>query len=155
MRRLRGFVIPFAVGSLLRTVTLIGVVTPPLSAQPAAQRKQTTPTPSLVGTWSGKATVALGDSTIVVPVIYTFTEQAGVIGGAAIVPGQATGTVSNVLRDGRHVQFRVVPKDGKPLEHDATLGADGAMDGTVSMDNKPVAKFRIALKPATSPQKPK
>ena len=136
-----------ALRSVSRVVMLL-LLSTPIAAQPKAKRSIPAATaPSLVGTWTGTAKVAFGDSTIVVPVIYTFTETAGAMGGSAVVPGQATGTVSNVTRDGKRVQFRVTPKEGQPLEHDATFGADGALEGTVNMESKPVAKFRITVKP--------
>ena len=140
----------WALRSFSRVVMLL-LLSTPIAAQPKAKRNSpaAVTAPSLVGTWTGTAKVAFGDSTIVVPVIYTFTEAAGTIGGSAVVPGQATGTVSNVTRDGKRVQFRVTPKEGQPLEHDATFGADGALEGTVNMDSKPVAKFRITAKPAS------
>ncbi len=123
------------------------VIGTPLTAQPKAKRKPVVTAPFFIGTWTGTAVVALGDSTITVPVIYNFSQTAGAVGGTAIVPGQATGVISDLARDGSRVQFRVTPKEGKPLEHDGTLGADGALAGTVNMDNKPVAKFKITVRP--------
>ncbi len=144
-----------ALRSASRVVILL-LLSTPIAAQPKAKRNSsaTVTAPSLVGTWTGTAKVAIGDSTIVVPVIYTFTETAGTVGGSAVVPGQATGSVSNVTRDGKRVQFRVTPKEGKPLEHDATVAADGALEGTVNMDGKPVATFRITAKPTSPTMKP-
>ncbi len=138
-----------------RTVALLLVAATPLAAQRSAKPKAPTPAaaPSLVGTWTGTATVSLADSLIVVPVFYTFTQTAGTIGGTAMVPGQGTGTISNVTRDGTRLQFRVTPTEGRLLEHDGKFGADGALEGFVNMDNLPVAKFRIVLKPSTRPAK--
>ena len=121
----------------------------PLHAQPRRSTSSDKAAPSIVGTWSGKATVPLGDSTLVVPVIYTFTQDGTVIGGTAMVPGQGTGPISEVVRTGSQLTFRVGAPEGKVLEHDAAFTADGAIEGTVSLDKQPVAKFRITPKKAT------
>lgn len=102
--------------------------------------------PALVGTWSGTATVPLKDSSIVVPVVYTFSQAGAEIGGVAMVPGQGTGPISGVVRSGSQVSFRVTAPEGRVLEHEGVLGADGAIDGMVRLDAKPVAKFRITPK---------
>lgn len=116
--------------------------------------KSTTASPSLVGTWTGTATVPLPDSSIVVPVIYTFTQTGSTIGGTAIVPGQGSGAISNVARDGARLQFRVTAPEGRLLEHDGKVAADGTIEGVVNMDNQPLAKFKIAPKaaPKTAPK---
>ena len=137
------------------------VVSPPLAAQPKAQPKAKSSskaagksaTPALVGPWMGKATVPLPDSAIVVPVFYTFTETNGAIGGTATVPGQGSGPISNVVRTGSRVQFRVTAPENKLLEHDGTFGADGSIDGMVNLDKQPVAKFHIVPNPAAQPKK--
>ncbi len=113
------------------------------SAQPSASRPSTQP--SLVGTWSGTATIPLPDSSIVLPVTYTFTQGASGVAGTAFVPGQGTGPISNVVRDGVKIRFRVETVQGK-LEHDATFGADGSMEGMVNLNNAPVAKFKVSIK---------
>lgn len=103
----------------------------------------------LTGQWAGTVTVKLGDSTIVAPVFYTFVDSAGATGGSAMVPGQGTGPISNYARTGEMIRFRVTAKQAEKirlLEHEGTLGADGALEGMVSLDSKPVAKFRIAPK---------
>ena len=127
----------------------------PLAAQGNGKSKATATAkaPALVGTWSGTATVPLKDSTIVVPVIYTFTQTGTVIGGMAMVPGQGQGPISNVVRDGATLQFRVTAPEGKLLEHDGKFGADGAIEGMVNLDKMPLAKFRIVQKPA-APKSP-
>ncbi|HYV97844.1 MAG TPA: hypothetical protein VE967_10350 [Gemmatimonadaceae bacterium] len=123
-------------------------------APSAAMAQRSTPpgkAASLVsGTWSGTASVPLGDSTIVVPVTYNFVEAATGVGGTAFVPGQGIGQISNVVRTGKKLQFLVtVPaKDaGKPpslLEHELEFSADGAtLEGMVNLDKKPVAKVKI------------
>lgn len=124
-----------------------------LTAQPRAASASPAPAPetSLLGTWAGTASVPLGDSTIVVPVTYTFTQNGGAIAGTAVVPGQATGPIGNVVRTGAKVRFRVTAPEGRLLEHDGALGADGSIEGMVLMDNLPVAKFRIA--PQKAPPK--
>ena len=128
------------------------VLSAPLAAQQAAAAKSESP--DIVGSWSGTATVPLGDSTIVVPVSYTFTQSGTNISGSAMVPGQGTGTIENVVREGAKVRFRVSlsnPMGGEPrlLDHEGTFGADGAMEGMVNLDSRPVAKFRITqAKPA-------
>jgi hypothetical protein len=126
-----------------------------LAAQPRAAAAAPAPArasePSLMGAWAGTASVPLGDSTIVVPVTYTFTQSGTAITGTAVVPGQATGPIGNVVRTGAKVRFRVTAPEGRLLEHDGTFGADGSIEGMVLMDNLPVAKFRIA--PQTAPPK--
>jgi hypothetical protein len=144
-----------------RLLVLVLVIGAPLSAQARrakANVKAKAPASAvaelpIVGTWSGRATVPLGDSTIVVPVSYTFTQTGTTIGGTAMVPGQGSGPIGNVVRDGSRLRFRVTAPEGKLLEHDGTLGADGAIEGMVNLDNQPVAKFRIAPRPATTPPK--
>jgi hypothetical protein len=98
----------------------------------------------IAGSYAGTATVQLGDSTIVVPVSYVFTGNAPAISGTAMVPGQGTGTISNVLRNGPRLRFRVTAGEGKLLEHDGTVGANGTIEGFVNLDGLPVAKFRVA-----------
>lgn len=138
-----------------RTLQLVGyaaalsiLATAPLAAQPKARKKATAvaAAPSIVGAWAGTATVPLKDSTIVVPVLYNFTESAGTIGGMAMVPGQGQGPISNFVRTGTHVQFRVTAPEGKLLEHDGKVGTDGAIEGLVNLDKLPIAKFRITQK---------
>jgi hypothetical protein len=133
-------------------IALLLLVSLPLAAQPKARTKApaSTSAPTLVGTWSGTATVPLGDSTIVVPVTYTFIENAGAMSGTAMVPGQGTGPIANVVRDGQRLRFRVTAPEGKLLEHDGSFGADGAIEGMVNLDNAPVAKFRIAPRRAAA-----
>jgi hypothetical protein len=69
-----------------------------------------------------------------------------------MVPGQGTGTISQVVRDGARLRFRVTAGEGKLLEHDGVVAANGAIEGFVNLDGKPVAKFRIA--PGALPAKP-
>ncbi len=138
---------------LSTAVALSLAVSAPVAAQrstkaatvPAAATK---PAP-LVGAWAGTATVPLPDSVLVVPVMYTFTQAAGGVGGTAMVPGQGTGPISNVVRNGARVQFRVTAPEGRLLEHDGTFGADGAIEGMVNLDKQPIAKFRISPRAAT------
>lgn len=138
-----------------------------LLAQPAGTRTAPRAAPSLAGKWAGTASVPLGDSTITVPVFYTFEQTASGIGGTASVPGQGSGPISAVSVTGTKVRFTVVatplpskPMPGKPapppptprtLEHDGAFTADGAIEGFVNLDKQPVAKFRIA--PSKTPGK--
>ena len=79
-----------------------------------------------------------------VPVLYTFTQSGTTIAGQAMVPGQGTGPISNVVLTGKQVRFRVTAPEGRLLEHDGKFGADGSIEGMVNMDNQPIAKFKIA-----------
>lgn len=150
---------------LVLPVTLAVAVHPTsLAAQPKAAEKSA-PAPALVGSWQGTASVPLKDSTITVPVFYTFTQSGATIAGTAAVPGQGSGPISNVVVSGKSVKFRVTatalptkPVPGKPappaptpkeLEHDGAFTADGAIEGFVNLDKQPIAKFRIVPKPAT------
>ncbi len=118
----------------------------PLAAQSKSVKAVVAASPSamLIGGWSGTATVPLPDSVIVVPVLYTFTQSGATIAGQALVPGQGTGPISNVVLTGKQVRFRVTAPEGKLLEHDGTFGADGSIEGMVNMDKQPIAKFKIA-----------
>lgn len=131
---------------------------PALHAQAAAKNRSPAATPgAIAGSYAGTATVPLGDSTIVVPVSYTFTPT-GASAGTAIVPGQGSGTISNVVRSGTRLRFRVTAGENKQLEHDGTVAPDGSIEGFVNLDSKPVAKFRIApgsLPPARGGAAPK
>jgi hypothetical protein len=82
-------------------------------------------------------------------VSYQFSGSAPAITGMAIVPGQGTGAISNVVRDGKKLRFRVTAAENRMLEHDGIIAADGSIEGFVNLDNKPVAKFKIA--PGTLP----
>lgn len=107
------------------------------------------PAKALAGQWAGTVTVKLGDSTIVAPVFYTFVDSAGATTGTAMVPGQGTGPISNYARTGDTIRFRVTAKQAEKLrllEHEGKLDAGGALEGMVTLENKPVAKFRIAPK---------
>lgn len=130
-----------------RVVIFAALSTAPLAAQSAkrAAVPAAAALPSLIGTWSGTATVPLPDSAIVVPVSYTFTETPSGIGGSAIVPGQGFGPISNVVRNGKNVRFRVTVKENL-LDHDGTIAPDGTLEGIVNLKGAPVAKFRIAPK---------
>jgi hypothetical protein len=110
------------------------------------------PAEAITGSYAGTATVQLGDSTIVVPVSYQFTGTAPAITGTAMVPGQGTGAISHVVRQGTTLRFRVTAGEGKLLEHNGTIAANGAIEGFVNLDGQPVAKFRIA--PGALPGKP-
>ncbi|WP_353267382.1 hypothetical protein [Gemmatimonas sp.] len=128
-------------------------LSPSASAQaqakaPAAAKGQAA-AGTISGSYAGTATVPLGDSTLVVPVSYQFTGTAPAITGMAIVPGQGTGAISNVVRDGKKLRFRVTAAENRMLEHDGVIAADGSIEGFVNLDNKPVAKFKIA--PGTLP----
>ena len=134
------------------------LVAVPLAAQSKSVKAAVPPAPSapvLVGGWSGTATVPLPDSTLVVPVLYTFTQSGSTIAGQARVPGQGTGPISNVVRTGKQVRFRVTAPEGKLLEHDGAFGADGSIEGMVNLDNQPIAKFKIMPRkaPSTPPKK--
>jgi len=104
---------------------------------------------ALQGSWNGTATVQLGDSTLTVPVLYAFTTTNGTTTGTATVPGQGSGPISNVVREGTRVRFRVTAPEGRLLEHDGQMGAEQVIEGMVFMDQKPLAKFRIT--PAKTP----
>ncbi|MBL0170462.1 MAG: hypothetical protein IPP90_06955 [Gemmatimonadaceae bacterium] len=140
---------------LRRVATLMLFASVPLAAQPAAKAKAKAkaPAPDVVGMWSGTATVPLPDSAIVVPVFYTFTQNGSTIGGNAMVPGQGTGPISNVVRDGARVQFRVTAPENRLLEHDGKFTAPGTIEGMVQLDNQPVATFKIVMKPQKAPAK--
>ena len=114
--------------------------------RPASKQATEKSPPPIVGTWSGSATVTFGDSTLVVPVVYTFTQDGAAIGGTAMVPGQGNGPISDVVRTGSQLTFRVGAPEGKVLEHEGGFTADGAIEGTVTLDKLPVAKFRITSK---------
>lgn len=134
------------------------LVAVPLAAQSKSVKAAVppaAPAPALVGGWSGTATVPLPDSTLVVPVLYTFTQSGSTIAGQAMVPGQGTGPISNVVRTGKQVRFRVTAPEGKLLEHDGAFGADGSIEGMVNLDNQPIAKFKIMPRkaPSTPPKK--
>jgi ABC-type phosphate transport system substrate-binding protein len=137
----------------------LALLSAPAAAQSAtrpaagvAAAKPATATPQLTGSYTGTATVPLGDSTIVVPVTYTFAPGANGTSGVAIVPGQGQGVISNVQRTGQRLRFRVTAAENRMLEHDGTVAADGSIEGMVNMDGLPVAKFRIApAKTAPSP----
>ena len=140
---------------LFQFTRLIGVVvflsfasSSPAAAQPRAKKRAPAlaAVSSIAGAWAGTATVPMKDSSIVVPVMYTFTESSGSIGGVAMVPGQGSGAISNFVRAGARVQFRVTAPEGKLLEHDGTIGSDGAIEGLVNRDKLPIAKFRITPK---------
>jgi hypothetical protein len=123
------------------------LVAVPLAAQSKPPINRATPITAgatLIGGWTGTATVPLPDSVIVVPVVYTFTQSGPTISGQAMVPGQGTGPISNVVRTGKQVRFRVTAPEGRLLEHDGTFGADGSIEGMVNLDNQPIAKFKIA-----------
>lgn len=125
-------------------VMTAAVAAAPLAAQSKSVKAITAPAPVLIGGWSGTATVPLPDSVIVVPVLYTFTQSGTTISGQAMVPGQGTGPISNVVLTGKQVRFRVTAPEGKLLEHDGKFGLDGSIEGMVNMDNQPIAKFKIA-----------
>ncbi len=128
--------------------TRTGVAKP--GAGTAANAKPGAPgTAALQGSWSGTATVQLGDSAITVPVLYAFTTTNGATTGTATVPGQGSGPISNVLREGTRIRFRVTAPEGRLLEHDGQMGAEQVIEGMVFMDQKPLAKFRIT--PAKTP----
>lgn len=158
--------VSLAIAALLLAPAFVPVTA---RAQPASQIRMSAPktaaAPTLVGKWSGTASVPLGDSTITVPVLYSFEQIGGAIGGSAMVPGQGQGPISAVTVSGTKVRFTVTatanpakPVPGKPapppptpkaLEHDGAFTADGAIEGFVNLDKQPVAKFRI------TPSKPK
>lgn len=139
--------------STLALLVMLAFLAAPLHAQSNDGGKRAAPKaasdksgPSIAGTWSGTATVPLKDSSIVVPVVYTFTQAGAAMGGTAMVPGQGAGPISHVVRTGARLTFRVTAPEGKMLDHEGTLTADGAIEGMVMLDKLPVAKFRITPK---------
>ena len=68
----------------------------------------------------------------------------------AMVPGQGMGQISNVVRDGARVKFRVTLSaevgagEVRQLEHDGTITATRDMEGMVHMKEKPIASFKIS-----------
>jgi hypothetical protein len=133
---------------VIALLVLLSAARPLVAVPLAAQSKSNRATPvttgaALIGGWTGTATVPLPDSVIVVPVLYTFTQSGSTISGQAMVPGQGTGPISNVVLTGKQVRFRVTAPEGRLLEHDGTFGADGSIEGMVNMDKQPIAKFRI------------
>ena len=136
--------------SLLRRAAVTAFLATIAAAAPAAAQGAKAGAPkSLAGQWAGTVTVPLRDSSIVAPVVYNFADSAGTVVGTAMVPGQGMGPISHVVREGDKVRFRVTVKHAEKtrlLEHEAVLGADGALEGMVNLDAKPVAKFRIAPK---------
>jgi hypothetical protein len=137
---------PFHKRNLLFLAALTIGGAAPLAAQKGPRAAAATAATPIMGTWVGTATVQLGDSTIVVPVTYNFTQTPAGIAGTAMVPGQGTGPISNVVRDGSRIQFRVTAPENRLLEHDGKVGADGTIEGMVNFNAKPVAKFRISAK---------
>ncbi len=139
----------------LRAAALLVVVALPLAGQKKAKASPaaTAAEPELIGIWSGSATVPLGDSTIVVPVTYTFTQSGPTVAGTAMVPGQGSGPIGHVMRDGSRLRFRVTAPEGKLLEHDGQFSGDGLIEGMVNLNNQPVAKFRITPRKAPVPAK--
>lgn len=137
---------PFHKQNLLFLAALAIGGAAPLAAQKRPRAAATAAVTSIVGTWIGTATVQLGDSTIVVPVTYNFTQTPAGISGTAMVPGQGTGPISNVVRDGSRIQFRVTAPENRLLEHDGKVRTDGTIEGMVNFNGKPVAKFRISAK---------
>ncbi len=139
----------------IRVAVLLVVVALPLAAQRKAKVPVIVPPPepALVGIWSGSATVPLGDSTIVVPVTYNFTQTGTTVAGTAMVPGQGSGPIGNVVRDGSRLRFRVTAPEGKLLEHEGQFSGDGVIEGMVNMNNQPVAKFRITPRKTAAPAK--
>jgi hypothetical protein len=124
----------------------------PLSAQSKrATAAAPAATPTVVGAWMGTATVPLPDSAIVVPVLYTFTQSGPAIAGTAMVPGQGTGPISNVVQSGRSLKFRVTAPEGRLLEHDGAFAADGSIAGMVNLDKQPIASFKITMRPTAKP----
>ena len=143
----------YTVVAVSAMLALLCLAAAPLHAQSKEGGKRSAPkaasdksAPSIVGTWVGTATVPLKDSAIVVPVVYTFTQDGEAIGGTAMVPGQGAGPISDVVRAGSQLTFRVTAPEGKVLEHEGALVADGAIEGMVKLDKQPVAKFRITPK---------
>ncbi|WP_411280849.1 hypothetical protein [Gemmatimonas sp.] len=134
------------VAATLAALVTVAATAAPLAAQSKSVKAavSASASPVLVGGWSGTATVPLPDSVIVVPVLYTFTQSGTTVVGQAMVPGQGTGPISNVVLTGKRVRFRVTAPEGKLLEHDGTFGADGSIEGMVNMDKQPIAKFKIA-----------
>ena len=133
-----------SIATAIGTAMASAAIAAPLAAQSKSVKAVVSATPVLLGGWSGTATVPLPDSVIVVPVLYTFTQLGNTIAGQAMVPGQGTGPISNVVVNGKQVRFRVTAPEGKLLEHDGTFGADGSIEGMVNMDKQPIAKFKIA-----------
>lgn len=164
-RRTLNVSIPLA--ALLLTPALLRAQPAVTKAAPRTAATAKTTAPALVGKWAGTASVPLGDSTITVPVFYTFEQSGSTVGGSAMVPGQGQGPISAVTVSGTKVRFTVTatanpakPVPGKPapppptpkaLEHDGAFTADGAIEGFVNLDKQPVAKFRIA--PSKAPPK--
>lgn len=129
-----------------RTATKAGTAQGPKDAK-------STDVTALVGAWSGTATIPLGDSTIVVPVTYNFSQTNGVLAGIAMVPGQGSGPIGKVVKDGDRIRFVVTAPENRLLEHDGTLSASRVIEGMVHLDNKPIAKFRITpAKPGAAPR---
>lgn len=113
------------------------------SSSPAAAKSDTTP---LIGTWMGLVTVSINDTTLQVPVSYTFTQTSSGIAGTAVVPGQGQGAINSVEREGSRVRFRVTVTTNdatRQLHHEGTLNGT-TFEGAVHMDAQLVAKFKLS-----------
>jgi hypothetical protein len=151
-----------ALAAMPFTATRLSAQTPGKAGAKAAASAKAV---EITGSYAGTAMVPLGDSTIVVPVSYLFTGTGATTGGTAMVPGQGTGAISHVVREGQKLRFRVTAPENKLLEHDGIIAANGTIEGFVNLDNKPVAKFKIApgtlaapkgaLKPSGGANKPR
>jgi hypothetical protein len=137
----RGFLtLALIFGGALPALAQRGAAPPPPQPQPSPATPATLAL--LVGSWSGTATIPLKDSSIVVPVTYTFTREGSAISGSAFVPGQGTGPIAALKHDSSSVRFTVIAPQGA-LEHQGTVLRDGAIEGMINLDKLPVAKFRI------------
>jgi hypothetical protein len=125
-----------------RTAFVLALATLGASSATAQRGTPRPAAPSLIGTWTGTATIPLADSAMVVPVSYTFTQGQGTIGGTATVPGQQSGPITAVVRDSSKVTFRVTVPQGA-LEHEAKFAADGSLEGSVSLNNLRLATIKL------------
>jgi len=129
-----------------------GAAPPAAKAAPATKAGQAA-LAALVGTWTGTASIPLKDTSLVLPVTYTFTEGPTGITGTGFVPGQGGGPITGIVRDSTHIRFTVTatqtPARGAPppvpsvLEHEGTVLKDGSMEGMINLNKLPVAKFVI------------
>ncbi len=121
---------------LLAAVAAFTLVAPATAQVPAAPQSP----PAIEGRWSG--TVQLNDGQSL-QAVYAFTRGPGGLTGTASSAEQGSTDVTDIRQNGTSVSWTVVLPGLGAFIHQGTLGSEGTLEGTVSLEGVSIGRFSL------------